>query len=428
MNVVLDELALACGDDSLKQAESVVKDAHGDSGTIGTPDPVCNDQTIAKNPGDSSNGERGEGVASGLPEERNDGQMNDGPLPAQADDPPVVFRPRRPRRLPPRRRITETDSGAQVNVQREQEEVANDDEAASEAALLRAAQRLRERARATNLRPHRTRSERGGRGTDAGAAASEHDATVFRGGGSSSTGSGLTSNFAVESSGYDAQRQMEAFVEARMADRFGARYLASKDDTRLAPPLYALAAEPPKARSHDGSDKDDEQRDELCSGGGMAAPGRSGQARTASAAEEELYAIPEHMQVPTRPQYDPTAGLPAAGVEEVDVGAVARRKNAEETAAARQRLLAHAATRRGLGADASPGPSCVVENLSANFERHRRDWIDTHLGPAPGSQGGSSSRGGGSGMGGRPAGGKRAPHGLATDHIVAERFRKRWRK
>jgi hypothetical protein len=253
-------------------------------------------------------------------------------------------------------------------------------------ALLRAAQRLREQARRTHAAPPIA--------SRAAVAAAAADAALLAQQAKQEAG-GLRTNFAVESSGYDARRNMEQFVEQRMVAKFGRR------DTD---------AVPTTSGEHSGT-----------------------AAATVADAEADLYSVPDHIRVPEREQYDPTEGLPAAGVEEVDIGAAAKRRNAEETAVARDALMA----KREAGRRDESDLGEVMGNVSANFEQHRRDWINTHLGSGPSlkldkppsRREGNKTRSdvGGSGNVGINGGGKRSV-GMATDQAVVDRFRKRWRK
>lgn len=272
-------------------------------------------------------------------------------------------------------------------------------------AALRRAQKLREKARHADVPVTSGQRAAAGGGSAAVAAAGE------------SQSGGLRSNFAVESSGYDAQRNMEEFVEKRMAEKYGARVA--------------------KGRGAEGDRVEEESSEEEGQEGG----GKRARV-SVDDAEAGLYVIPDHLRVAPRQQYDPTEGLPAAGVEEVDVGAASRRKNAEETAAAVRQLQD---SREGARPPRAP-ESGVVANVSANYSKHRRDWIVANLGPGgalregrldeevrPGhGKGGragdcSGARGGTGGSGGAHHGSRPVGTAIATDHLVADRFRKRWR-
>jgi Hepatocellular carcinoma-associated antigen 59 len=281
----------------------------------------------------------------------------------------------------PRARNTGNDAGTAAAAAASDGNAEDDEDGLSHAeiVLLREAQRLRNTARRAHAAPAVT-----ARAAEAAAAAA--DAVLLAQQAKQEAG-GLRSNFAVESSGYDAQRNMEQFVQQRMVEKFGRR-----DGDAV--PTAADSSATERFVSLDD-------------------------------AERELYSIPDHIRVPQREQYDPTEGLPAAGVEEVDIGAGAKRLNAEKTAAAREALLAQREAGRSEDADLIG----VVGNVSANFEQHRRDWIETHLGSSstrnpnalPGARGACNPGADGKGSSKRLA-------GVATDQAVADRFRKRWRK
>jgi hypothetical protein len=336
----------------------------------------------------------------------------DAPAAATADDgtdgsvaPAVKFKSRRRPQKARRRGHAGDEPGYGASDEEE------DERAGADVAMLREARRLRDQAR----RLHLAAAPR--------ARADVDDAADTAAGADDAAAGGLRSNFAVESSGYDAQRNMEQFVEERMAAKYGSRVAEGR-------PGKAVVA---------GSDDEEE---EVC---GEAA--RRKRPRVSSDdAEAGLYSVPDHMRVPARQQYDPSEGLPAAGMEEVDIGAVARRRNAEMTALAQARLEAERADgARGGGGGAE---AVFVGNVSANFTQHRRDWIQNRiqeekLGKRPGpSQPGQAPDGGGAGGdGGASAGGSRQqsdqssadkwrqrPAALASDRTLSERFRKRWRK
>lgn len=226
-------------------------------------------------------------------------------------------------------------------------------------ALLREARRLRDEARRLRMTPVHAH-DGDGKKKDGGGDG--------EGGGGGEAG-GLRSNFAVESSGYDEQRNMDAFVEERLALKFGRR--GKKD-----------GSEDPAKRSE------------------------------ADESEEGLYVIPARLRVQGAAAYDPSDGLPAAGMEEVDIGAAARRANAEATVAA-ERLLGEPG--HGGRVEDSGG---VVGNVAVNFEQHRRDWLEARVG-AGGNEGKEGKDG---------KDGESRKRGAASDALLMDRFRKRWRK
>lgn len=294
-----------------------------------------------------------------------------------------------------------------------------EDGASADVAMLREARRLRDQARRIHtVTAPRARDETNG--VDPTAAADNGAA------------GGLRNNFAVESSGYDAQRNMQQFVEERMAAKYGSRVAEGRPGKEAA----AIS--------------DDDGDGEGYGEGDAGAARRKRPKVSADDAEAGLYVIPEHLRVPARQQYDPTEGLPAAGVEEVDIGATARRRNAELTALAQARLEAERVEAGGgqRGRDAEPG---VIGNVSANFSQHRRDWIENRIqeersarrdGGERQGRGSETAQGKGAGRGqdaARGEGGppdsdaaagkfRRRPAALASDHVLSERFRKRWKK
>lgn len=132
--------------------------------------------------------------------------------------------------------------------------------------------------------------------------------------------------------------------------------------------------------------------------------------------ESELYMVPERLQVSQRPMYDPGEGMPAAGVEEVEISAEGREKNVRETIRAHRELVAKGARREGEGRGMKGGG-----NVSANYVQHRRDLMGQHGKARGGRQAGGEE---GGGAAGRRARGPK----VASDGLAVERFRKRWRR
>lgn len=215
---------------------------------------------------------------------------------------------------------------------------------------------------------------------------------------------GLQNSFAVERSGHAIEARMDKYIEEKMRERFG----VTKDENA--------------------------ERKDVSGDGGF---------------EDELYAIPEHLRVAQRPMYDPGEGLPASGVEEVQLPDEVRKRNEEETRKAKEALL----EARARNAEKVDKQFMAQSNVSANFVKHRREWIETHVGTRGGRgtskarQLGAVARPSKHGEGGRQEAGKansedrerggRAHasynnnarrYELATDSLVLDRFRKRWRR
>lgn len=150
--------------------------------------------------------------------------------------------------------------------------------------------------------------------------------------------------------------------------------------------------------------------------------------------ESDLYAIPERLQVDQRPSYDPGEGLPAAGVEEVELPAEVREKNITETVRAHKELLTGKRPR-----DQNTDMLNLPGNLSANFAKHRKDWITDRATSKHASQDevyrnrkgdrpdfdcarDDSDRGNSNALK------RRKNRQVASDSLIAERFKKRWRR
>lgn len=120
--------------------------------------------------------------------------------------------------------------------------------------------------------------------------------------------------------------------------------------------------------------------------------------------EDELYAIPDHLRGDTRTMYDPGEGLPASGVEEVELPESVRKRNEKATELAKKQLL----SRRGTRSKDNRGEIEVGGNMSANFLQHRTQRTGNKVMES-----------------GKGDGEKRE---MATDAQALERWRKRWRK
>lgn len=300
----------------------------------------------------------------------------------------VQFRERRrTKKARPRRPAQASEDTAPSHIADEEREL-------EEIALLRKAQQIRQQSRAfrSDSRVNEESLQESRRQRDA------PDSHVV---------GGLKQNFAVESSGYDAQKNMEEYIERRLAEKLASQNEYANRDT--------------ETNDNEGGNSGDEESRNVVHG-------------NIDEEEAALYVIPERLRLQPREQYDPAEGLPAAGVEEVDVGHESRRRTAVETAIARRQLLQKARDLRAEDRDVRG----VSGNVSSNFEKHRRDWNEAHLGPrkphaesfgrppkANGKQPPGSSN---ISEGGRGFHGKRYHVPTATDHIVADRFRKRWRK
>eukprot|EP00178_Gracilaria_changii_P023376 TRINITY_DN707_c0_g1_i1.p3 TRINITY_DN707_c0_g1~~TRINITY_DN707_c0_g1_i1.p3 ORF type:complete len:289 (-),score=50.78 TRINITY_DN707_c0_g1_i1:1446-2312(-) len=132
--------------------------------------------------------------------------------------------------------------------------------------------------------------------------------------------------------------------------------------------------------------------------------------------EDSMYAIPEHLRVEARQQYDPGEGMPAAGVEEVELPEDVRRKNEIETLRAREELYdvvssgvrSNGASSAYLKSEQRSSPKCTSDqNNKLNEQSHEQ----ASYAPAA-----------------KNVDGKKRRFGHATDNLVADRFRKRWRR
>ncbi len=133
--------------------------------------------------------------------------------------------------------------------------------------------------------------------------------------------------------------------------------------------------------------------------------------------EDALYAVPEHLRQESRPMYDPSEGLPAAGVEEIELPGTVRKHNEIATHEAKNKLMAHRVT----SAHGERHEPEVVGNMSVNFLQHRKerdqnyaDSTNTLAGSEPETV--------------RRAQSRENSREMATDVQAVERWRKRWRR
>lgn len=198
---------------------------------------------------------------------------------------------------------------------------------------------------------------------------------------------GLKDSFAVERSSVAVVERMDKFIEEGMRQKFG-----EKDE------------------DHSQSQVNDSDH------------------------ENDLYAIPERLQVNQRPMYDPGEGLPAAGVEEVELPSEVRERNIAETVLAHKKLLAGKRSR-----DQNTDVQRLPGNLSANFAKHRKDWISDRVSlkymgqdeayrPEKGELQDFDRKQDDSDRGNSNALKRRRSFQVASDSLLVERFRKRWRR
>lgn len=138
--------------------------------------------------------------------------------------------------------------------------------------------------------------------------------------------------------------------------------------------------------------------------------------------QRDLYSIPERLRVEEGPLYDPGEGMPAGGVEEVEVSQEMKRQTEVATKKARAELVMRAAKQKREDRVVSG-----ARNISADYVKHKRDWLDEHCGNDAPNTDVEAAAEGGSGEGSKGDRNRRR-YATASDAMVAERFRKRWRR
>ncbi|CAN8064533.1 unnamed protein product [Agarophyton chilense] len=136
--------------------------------------------------------------------------------------------------------------------------------------------------------------------------------------------------------------------------------------------------------------------------------------------EENLYAIPEHLKVEERQQYDPGEGMPTAGVEEIELPEHVRRKNEIETLRAREKLEEQCNIE---GRPKSSNSACIEDKSHAIFGLSKGSSSDPNTtycqqGHRQTHQAAQTDI----------PNTKKRRFRHATDNLVADRFRKRWRR
>lgn len=245
-----------------------------------------------------------------------------------------------------------------------------------ELSALKEAQGLRERIRASGLNV----SVDDKKGTDPNTKEDDINDTT------DGVVGGLTSHFSAEQSGQVVDKRMRNFIEEGLRKKFGDRYV------------------------HDGHSKEKE--------------GNS----------EDVFEIPEHLKVSERSVYDPSEGMPAAGLEELEVPLTVKHVKLKTDAKPEQPKKKSKPKNSWLSN--TNGEVAVSGNFSSNFAHHRNEWIETHLGSQPPmhhvdmtGHSNATERGNDKHNGKREfeaSGAKR--YSQASDSVFAERFRKRWRR
>lgn len=239
-----------------------------------------------------------------------------------------------------------------------------------ELVLLREAQQLRERLRTSNV-PVAPRGVGKGGVSDLDA---RNEPAGIDGG-----ADGLSTQFSAERGGLAIQERMDVFIQSGLRKKFG----------------HLREEEPVKERP--------------------------------SVVDVESFEIPKQLQVEEGLQYDPTEGMPSAGLEEVDIPDAAT----DITKASKRHDAARKGRNRRLDEALTPG------NLSSNFVYHRQKWKEANM-PSGNADECVADKADVRESGGRRKAdsedfrkesqtvGKRSRHSI--DAAFADRWKKRWRR
>lgn len=294
----------------------------------------------------------------------------------KSEVPAVVFRPRK-RSQKNRKRLATTEENAEQSANGDKENGNNRaDLSHADLLLLKEAQKLRDRSRSTALDTSITSAAR----------SKPQDCKPQQDDGANDVVDGLKTKFSVEQSGLAVEERMHKFIEEGMRQKFGDSMDSRNSDHK----------------------KDISAND-----------------------ESAVFEIPERWQTSDRPLYDPSEGMPSAGLEEVAIPEEARMKAVTETIEAQKQLAIDRAQRKK-----GEKPNATTGNLSCNFAHHRHEWIEQNLRPRPTASrsdanatekdGSSPKEQNSPTKATKPPTGKRS--GNATDATFAERFKKRWRR
>lgn len=168
---------------------------------------------------------------------------------------------------------------------------------------------------------------------------------------------------------------------------------------------------------------------------GDKSKGREETKKPVTSDEDNLFTIPDNLRVEDRQLYDPGEGIPAAGVEEVEVPDEVRLKNELETVLAHNRLMDKksrssrqnkktecwelAKAKLVQQGDITAGPDDCTSKISGAFARDSKRVPSLHKTGGKGNPTVSSDSG--SAL-------KKPRFATATDALIADRFRKRWRR
>lgn len=238
----------------------------------------------------------------------------------------------------------------------------------AELLLIKQVQMMREKSRTSALDVTLTGSKRSSSGNQKGSTKRNDKAD-----------DGLRTNFAVERSNQLIDEQMNKYIDEGIRKKFGVR----RDQENDAITKHELE-------------------------------------------EEALYNIPENLRVEDKLQYDPGEGIPTTGVEEVELPEAVRLTNEMETILAQKKLEERSA-KRGVE-NAVCDPRMVDENQedfrSESQSKARRCTYSQTI-----TQSSQKSE---AQLHQLPCAtskeGKKRRFQQATDKIVADRFRKRWRR
>lgn len=232
---------------------------------------------------------------------------------------------------------------------------ADDEKSHHDLLLLKEAQKLREQSRQSGLTPSLLLTS-----ATNSSAAENPDNGIKR----NDVADGLQSHFSVEKAGTAVEERMAKYIEEGMRKKFGDRYI-DRGLGHTQTPSNAQKEDNPK----DISDDTSEDLKEL---------------------NAEVFDIPQHLQVEQRRLYDPSEGMPSAGLEETEVvssvkdvkgnddygvdDGTGNERGDERNGVVKRKydLKKSEFSRRGNSNKIMSG------NFSSNFAYHRNEWIETH--------------------------------------------------
>lgn len=273
-----------------------------------------------------------------------------------------LFKPRKRNTQKKRKRALEsTLDSANAGTRREPD----DEKIHHDLLLLKEAQKLREQSRQSGLTPSLLLTS-----ATNSSAAETPDNAIKR----NDLADGLQSHFSVEKAGTAVEERMAKYIEEGMRKKFGDRYIDR-----------GLGQSQP--RSDSNTQKEDNGKDNIGDDNG----------EDLKELNAEIFDIPQHLQVEQRRLYDPSEGMPSAGLEETEVVSssvkdvkgnddfvvadgtgTGNERDDERNGVVKRKYDLKKSEFGKRGNSKTNNNEIMSGNFSSNFAYHRNEWIETH--------------------------------------------------